>query len=185
MSCVASILALMRFRALLVARVGEASGSVQRCQIKNGYVTKAGQRRYTNRWYLRAPSRDGGKVRHETLATVGQLSRRAGDCRGGRYLAGQSVVAAGLGGGGPLAAPRRSAAVSAQARTLGLFALLGPACRERDLVMAMVISRVIRPESKLATLSAWADSTIRVDLDVAGASTDELTRDGLAGRSPR
>jgi hypothetical protein len=66
------------------------------------------------------------------------------------------------------------AAVLAQARALGLAGLLGPACRHRDLVMALIVSRVIRPESKLATISAWADSTIGIDLDVAGASTDEL-----------
>ena len=38
----------------------------------------------------------------------------------------------------------------------------------------LIISRVIEPASKLSTLAQWADSTLGVDLDVAGASTDEI-----------
>jgi len=155
-------------------RVAKRSGPVHVARIKNGYVTKAGQRRDYESVYLRRTFRDGGKVRHETLANLSALPAEAVTAVEA-VLAGQSVVAAGQAVRlGRSLRHGDAAAVSAQARTLGLSALLGPACRERDLVMAMVISRVIRPESKLATLSAWADSTIRVDLDVAGASTDEL-----------
>ena len=68
------------------------------------------------------------------------------------------------------------AAVWAQAKTLGLPGLLGPACRERDLALALIISRVLRPASKLATLSWWADTTLGVDLGIADASTDEAIR---------
>ena len=39
------------------------------------------------------------------------------------------------------------AAVAAMARTLGLPALLGPSCRARDLVLALIISRVVRRRS--------------------------------------
>jgi Transposase DDE domain len=66
------------------------------------------------------------------------------------------------------------AAVWAQARALGLPALLGPPGRHRDLALALIISRVVAPASKLATLGSWADSTLGVDLDVAGAGTDEV-----------
>src|SRR5689334_4892458 len=38
----------------------------------------------------------------------------------------------------------------------GLPALLGPACRQRDLALGLVISRVVAPASKLATLGWWA-----------------------------
>jgi transposase len=43
---------------------------------------------------------------------------------------------------------------------------------------------VIRSASKLSTLSAWGDCTLGTDLDVAGASTDEIyaAMDWLAGR---
>ena len=76
------------------------------------------------------------------------------------------------------------AAVAAMARKLGLPALLGPSCRARDLVLALIISRVLRPASKLATAAWWPDVTLGVDLDVAGASTDEIyaAMDWLADR---
>ena len=43
------------------------------------------------------------------------------------------------------------AAVHAMAAKLGLPALLGPACRQRDLALALIISRVVAPASKLST----------------------------------
>ena len=78
------------------------------------------------------------------------------------------------------------AAVAAMAHQLGLPALLGPACRSRDLVLALIISRVVRPASKLATAAWWPDVTLGPDLDVADASTDEIyaAMDWLA-RPPR
>ena len=40
--------------------------------------------------------------------------------------------------------------------------------------MALIVSRVVRPASKLATASWWDDTTLGADLGVAGASTDEV-----------
>ena len=60
------------------------------------------------------------------------------------------------------------------AHQLGLPGLLGPACRARDLVLALIVSRVVRPASKLSTLAWWPDVTLGPDLDVAGATTDEI-----------
>ena len=60
------------------------------------------------------------------------------------------------------------------ARTLGLPALLGPAGRSRDLALALIISRVVQPGSKLSTLNWWADTTLGADLGVAGASADDI-----------
>ena len=76
------------------------------------------------------------------------------------------------------------AAVHAMAARLGLPALLGPACAERDLALALVISRVTAPASKLATLTWWADTTLGADLGVAATSTDQVyaAMDWLAGR---
>ena len=48
-----------------------------------------------------------------------------------------------------------AAAVHAMARKLGFPALLGPPGPERDLAYALVISRVLRPASKLSTLGWW------------------------------
>jgi len=60
------------------------------------------------------------------------------------------------------------------AARLGLPALLGPAGRPRDLALALIISRVVAPASKLATLTWWADTTLGADLGVADASTDDI-----------
>ena len=70
------------------------------------------------------------------------------------------------------------------AAKLGLPALLGPAGRQRDLALALIISRVVAPASKLSTLTWWADTTLGADLGAAGASTDDIyaAMDWLAGR---
>src|ERR1700733_10532614 len=57
---------------------------------------------------------------------------------------------------------------------LGLPALLGPAGRPRDLALALIISRVAAPASKLSTLTWWADVTLGADLGITGASTDDI-----------
>src|ERR1700730_11263850 len=76
------------------------------------------------------------------------------------------------------------AAVAAMARKLGFPTLLGPACRHRDLALVLIVSRVVRPKSKLSTLTWWPDTTLGTDLGVAGASTDEVyaAMDWLAER---
>ncbi len=66
------------------------------------------------------------------------------------------------------------AAAHAMASTLGLPALLGPACPDRDLALALIISRVVAPASKLSTLTWWADTTLGADLGVAGATADDI-----------
>jgi hypothetical protein len=44
---------------------------------------------------------------------------------------------------------------------------------------------VVKPASKLSTLTWWADVTLGVDLGVAGASTDDIyaAMDWLVGRT--
>jgi hypothetical protein len=70
------------------------------------------------------------------------------------------------------------AAVVGTARRLGLEELIGPACRERDLVVAMVASQVISPSSKLACARQLrretATSSLGEVLSVASADEDGL-----------
>jgi len=65
-------------------------------------------------------------------------------------------------------------AVAVAARRWVRRGLLGPAGRMRDVTFALIITRVIKPGSKLATTSWWADTTLAEDLGVAGASIDEV-----------
>jgi hypothetical protein len=62
------------------------------------------------------------------------------------------------------------------AAKLGLRKLLGPACAEREIAYALILSRAVRPESKLSTAGWWAagDTTLGIDLGVAGTTTDEI-----------
>ena len=58
--------------------------------------------------------------------------------------------------------------------------------RERDLVVAMVAARILRPNSKLATTRWWHLTTLPAELGVAEASEDDLyaAMDWLLDRQP-
>jgi hypothetical protein len=143
-------------------------------RIRSRHVNKAGEERVYESVLLRRTFRDGGRVRHETLANLSALPPAAvalveGALKGQQFVpAGQAVTVLRSRPHGHVAAVR------AQARSLGLPGLLGPACRARDVALALIISRVARPASKLSTRSWWADSTLGADLGVAEASTDEI-----------
>lgn len=47
-------------------------------------------------------------------------------------------------------------------------------CPERDLVLAMIVQRLIDPCSKLATTRQWHTTTLAEELDVAGATENDL-----------
>jgi hypothetical protein len=123
---------------------------------------------------LRRSYREGGKVKHETLANLGALPVEAvaaveATLKGQRLVPAEQAVSI------TRSLPHgHVAAVAVMAHQLGLPALLGPACRERDLALALIISRVVHPTSKLSTLAWWGDTTLGVDLGVADASTDEV-----------
>jgi hypothetical protein len=133
---------------------------------------------------VRRTYRDGARVRHETLANLSALPAEAVSAIEAT-LKGERLVPAGQAVTITAAAPHgHVAAVHAMARELGLPALLGPAGRQRDLALALIISRVVKPGSKLSTLTWWNDATLGADLSVAGASTDDIyaAMDWLAHR---
>jgi hypothetical protein len=136
-------------------------------------VRKYKDREYVS-WLLRRSFREGGKVRHETLANLSALPDAAIDALRA-VLAGDTLVAAGAGLEVERSLPHgHVAAVWAMADQLGLAKLLGPACPERDLALALVVARVVRPASKLATTRWWTSTTLAEDLGVAAASTDDV-----------
>jgi Transposase DDE domain len=150
-------------------------GSVHVVRVrKTGYVDKQGHRRDYESAYLRRTFRAEGKVKNETVANLSALPRHVIDWIDAG-LKGEQLVRAEAAVSIVRSLPHGDlAAVFAQAKALGLSGLLGPACRERDLALALIVSRVVRPSSKLSTLTWWADTTLGVDLGVAGAGTDEI-----------
>jgi Transposase DDE domain len=138
------------------------------------YVTRSGEERVYESYLLRRTFREDGKVKHETLANLSPLPAEQIELLR-RSLRGEAFVPAGTATRVLRSLPHgHVAAVMAQARALGLPALLGPAGRDRDLALALIVSRVVRPATKLSTLSWWADTTLGVDLGVVEACTDEV-----------
>src|SRR5690348_16238897 len=152
--------------------MGQQAAAMHVARIRSSHVDKQGRRRDYESRYLRRTYRDGGKVRHETLANLSGLPDPVTDAieaalKGTPLVpAGEAVTITGSLPHGHVAA------VHAMAARLGLPALLGPAGRERDLALALIVSRVVAPASKLATLTWWADTTLGADLGAAG--TDDL-----------
>ncbi len=147
-------------------------------------MDKQGNRRDYSSAYLRRTYREAGQVKNETVANLSALPEQVIDLIDAG-LKGQQLVPAGEAVSITRSLPHgHVAAVHAMARQLGLPALLGPAGRARDLALALVISRVIKPGSKLSTLAWWDDTTLGADLRVAAASTDDIyaAMDWLAGR---
>jgi hypothetical protein len=145
---------------------------------------KDGTERVYQRHLLRRSYRQGGKVRKQTLANLSHLPEEAIAALR-LVLAGRTMVDADA----ALQVQRSAshghvAAVHTIARQLGLPDLLGPPGRGRDLAHALIVSRVVRPRSKLSTVGWWDDVTLGSDLGVAGASTDEVyaAMDWLADR---
>ena len=144
-------------------------------RITSSHTGKAGERREYESRLLRRTYRENGKVRHETLANLSKLPDHVIDAVEAA-LKGTALVPAGE---APAVTVARSvphghvAAVHAMARKLGLPALLGPAGRQRDLALALIVSRVAHPGSKLSTIAWWSDVTLGADLGIEDATTDE------------
>lgn len=146
-------------------------------------VRKYKDREYVS-WLLRRSFREAGKVRHETLANLSALPPHTIEVVRAS-LAGKALVEAGADWEIERSLPHgHVAAVWAMADRLGVAKLLGPPCPERDLSLALVVARAVRPASKLATTRWWAGTTLAADLGVEGASTDDVyaAMDWLVGR---
>ncbi len=150
------------------------------------------RRRHGERVYeshlIRRSVREGKRVRHETIANVSSLPPAALEALR-RALAGQVLVDAAEAFEVERSLPHgHVSAVLAACRRLELARLLDRApSRERSLVVAMVCQRLLEPGSKLACVRALAQSTLAEELEVGGASEDELyaALDWLSERQER
>ena len=149
------------------------------------HVTKTGEQRLYQSHLLRRSFREDGKVKHQTLANltplpVEQIDLLRRSLNGERFAPVDTVAVT-----VERSLPHGDVAlVMARARALGFPALLGPAGRHRDVALALIVSRVVRPGTKLATVTWWVDTTLGVDLGVADTSTDDAyaAMDWLLGR---
>ena len=158
----------------MIAAMPRQQGPVHVVRVHKTHVDKQGRRRQYTSAYLRHTYRDGDTVRNQTVANLSMLPPEAIDAVEAT-LKGQTLVPAGSEFSKARSLPHgHVAAVAAMAGKLKLAALLGPAGRPRDIVVALIISRVVRPKSKLSTLGWWPNTTLGVDLGVAEACTDEI-----------
>jgi hypothetical protein len=141
------------------------------------YTTAGGEERAYPTYLLRRSYRDEqGRPRKETLANLTGLPEESIAALRAT-LRGRALVDVEDGFEVARSVPHGDvAAAHVMASTLGLRSLLGPAGRQRDVAYALIISRAVRPESKLSTAGWWAagDTTLGADLGVAGATTDEI-----------
>ena len=124
---------------------------------------------------LRESFREGTKVRKRTLANLSALSAEQVDAIR-RTLKGERLVPV-----AELFEIIRSEhhghvqAVRAAMKQLGFESLVASRpSRERDLVLAMVIARILEPTSKLATTRWWHTTTLPEAFGVADADEDDL-----------
>jgi hypothetical protein len=141
------------------------------------YMTVGGERRSYPTYLLRRSYRDEqGRPRKETLANLTGLPPESIEALRAT-LKGRTLVDVEAAFEVQRSVPHGDvAAAHVMASKLGLRELLGPACAERDIAYALVLSRAVRPKPKLATARWWAggDTTLGADLGVADASTDEV-----------
>ena len=133
--------------------MSRVTGKVHVVRVRKTHVDKQGHARAYSSAYLRRTYREGKRVRNETVANLSALPEHVIDGIDAG-LKGARLVPA----GGEFSITRslphgHVAAVAAMAQRLGFPGLLGPPCRARDLALALIISRVIRPASKLSTLA--------------------------------
>jgi hypothetical protein len=157
--------------------VKRASGSMHIDDTSRQYVTAGGERRITRCLLLRRSYRDdNGKPRNETLANLSALPDNAVAAlrlalKGATLVDAESVFDV------ERSIPHGNvAAAHLMAGKLGLRSLLGPPCPQRDIAYALIVSRAVRPKSKLSTVRWWnaGDTTLAADLGVAGAATDDV-----------
>ena len=136
-------------------------------------------RKYKNQAYrthlLRRSFREDGKVKNETLGNLSHLPEPVVDIIR-RSLQGETFVP--LGDAFEIIRSRPHGHVQAVRQAmqrLGMDALIASKpCRERELVLAMVASRIAEPAPKLATTRWWHTTTLAEDCGVSEASEDHL-----------
>jgi hypothetical protein len=139
------------------------------------YVTAVPNRRSKPTILLRESYREQGKVKNRTLANLSKLPLEAVEALS-RALAGETLVSA-----DEALTIERSVqhgqvqAVLDSMNRLGIAEMIASKrSRERDLVLAMIASRVLAPASKLETSRWWDTTSLPEELGIADANECDL-----------
>jgi transposase len=129
---------------------------------------------YTS-YYLRRTFRQDGKVQHETIGNLSDLPTHVIEMIS-RSLKGETFVPASEAFRTLRSLPHGHVeAILTIFRHLGLDSLIASRpSRQRDLVTAMIVERLLFPCSKLATTRHWPDTTLAEELHLQDATEDEL-----------
>jgi hypothetical protein len=137
---------------------------------------------------LREARREGKKIRKQTLANLSkwpaeQIESFRALLRGERLVPAKDLVRI------ERSLPHGHVeAILEAVHQLGLDTLMASKrCRERDLIVALMVERLIHPRSKLASTRHWNDTTLADTLGVMDADVDELyaALDWLLARQER
>jgi DDE family transposase len=164
----------------MAKRGGSAHVATIKTKGKDGVI-------YTS-YLLRRSYREGGKVRHENLGNLSHLPVEIiGVIRA--MLAGRRLIDVDEDFQIERSLPHgHVAAVLGVLRDLDLERLLGrERCRERDLVVAMIVQRLIGPGSKLSATRRFSQTTLADELDLGEVTEAELlaAMDWLVERQDR
>jgi hypothetical protein len=137
---------------------------------------------------LRRSFREDGHVKSETLANLSNLPEQAvaaikAILKGERLVSPNEAFEV-----TSSAAHGHVQAVLTAMQRLGIPSLLASVpCRERDLAVALIAGRILKPDSKLASVRWWATTTLAAELGVADATETELyaAMDWLLARQGR
>jgi hypothetical protein len=139
------------------------------------YIERVPNRNSPAAVLLRESYREDGKVKKRTLSNLSALPDHVIEIIRSA-IKGQSFVPT---EGGLSVDKTRShghvAAIVGVMKKLGLPNLIASqSSRQRDLILAMIASRILEPTSKLATSRLWHTNTIADEFGVADAEKDEL-----------
>jgi hypothetical protein len=139
------------------------------------YIEKVPNRSSRPAILLREGWREGRKVRKRTLANLTDWPADKVEALR-RLLKGEPLVAARDAFAIERSLPHGHVeALLAMTRRIGLDRrIAAKPCRERDLVLAMILERLIHPASKLATSRLWHATSLAQELGVEDADVDEL-----------
>ena len=135
-------------------------------------VSRRGEKEYHS-YLVRRSYREGGKVKHETVANVSKLPLEALEALS-LTLAKKTVIEAGS--DFEIISSKRhgaSALLYALAKSSGLTDALGKNSKEKNLVLAMIISQALAPSSKLASVRYLSNSTLADELGVSDCDVND------------